>query len=771
LVEVDNQMAKAVYAILLIGILVFGLFSTSNFVSAIPQDTGKLVPSDKIPTTISPPGYEKAGKTRIIAATTSEDEISNIQQKGCSVIHRLNDATSFFCPSAVVKTLDNVRVARIFQLHDLEADIQIQADKVWNELNIDGSGVKVAILDTGVQASHAELSNSVILTADFTGEGGANIDFNGHGTHVSGIGTADGVFQISGTNNLATGVAPGADIIVGKVCGEEFCPEDAIMAGIEWAVAQNADVMNLSLGGGLSFAENCDGDPLADKVNWAVANGVVATISSGNDYSKQGVSFPACASGAIAVGAVDKSDKVARFSNSGPALDIVAPGVSILSTYSCTAAGDCDSTWYAYLSGTSMSSPHAAGVVALILEKNPTLTVDQVKQALYSTAVDVGRGDGNGRVDAWGAVNYAAPALDTTPPVISNIVTTPSSTSATITWTTNELATSRVDYGLADTYGSFVSDPTLITSHSMELTGLSSSTTYHFKVTSEDSSGNSASSADLTFTTTSPATVPDAPTALSATAISDSQIDLSWTAPLNDGGSSITGYQIERASPVGGIFTVIIANTGSTATSYSDAGLSPSTQYNYRVSAINSVGTGPASNEAAATTLDPPTLQSISVTPADTSMPVGSTQQYTATGTFSDGSTADITSQVTWASTDSLVATIDDAGLASAASEGTTTFSATSGVVVGSATLTVTIQASDVVEITKAEYRMRNGDLRVQATSTDPSATLTVVGYGEMKNNGDGTYQFRLKGAIDPGDTIEVTSSSGGSATAPVKHR
>jgi len=663
-------MAKAVYAILLIGIMVFGLFYTSNFVSAIPQDTGKLVPSDKIPATVSPPGFEKAGKTRIIAATTSEDEISNIQQKGCSVINRLNDATSFFCPSAVVQTLDNVRVARIFQLHDLEADIQIRADRVWNELNINGGGVKVAILDTGVQASHGELSNSVLLTADFTGEGGANIDSSGHGTHVSGIVTADGVFNISGTNNLATGVAPGADIIVGKVCGSSGCPEDAIFAGIEWAVAQNADVMNLSLGGGLTFAENCDGDPLADKVNWAVTNGVVATISSGNDYSKKGVSFPACASGAIAVGAVDKSDKIARFSNSGPALDIVAPGVSILSTYSCTAAGNCNTTWAAYLSGTSMSSPHVAGVVALILEKNPTFTVNQVKQALYSTAVDVGRADGNGRVDAWGAVNYVVPAQDTTPPVISNIVPTPSSTSATITWTTNELATSRVDYGLADTYGSFVSDPTLVTSHSMELTDLSSSTPYHFKVTSEDSSGYSASSVDLTFTTT--------------------------------------------ASP---------------------------------------------------------TLQAISVTPEDTSMPVGSTQQYTATGSYSDESTADITNQVTWTSLDISVATIDAAGSALAVSEGVTIISATSGAVVGSTTLTVATQDSDVVEITKAEYRIRNGDLRVQATSTDFTATLTIVGYGEMKNNGDGTYQFRLRGAIDPGDTITVTSSSGGSATAPVNHR
>ena len=681
--EDDVKMAKAIYAILLIGILVFGLFSTSNFASALPQGTGKLVPSDKIPAAVSPPGFEKAGKTRIIAATTSEDEISNIQQKGCSVIHRLNDATSFFCPSAVVQTLDNVRVARIFQLHDLEADIQIRADRVWNELNINGGGVKVAILDTGVQASHGELSNSVLLTADFTGEGGANIGFKGHGTHVSGIVTADGIFQISGTSNLATGVAPGSNIIVGKVCKSTGCPEDAIIAGIEWAVAQNADVMNLSLGGGLSFAENCDGDPLADKVNWAVANGVVATISSGNDYSRQGVSFPACASGAIAVGAVDKFDKVARFSNSGPALDIVAPGVSILSTYSCTAVGDCNSTWYAYLSGTSMSSPHVAGVVALILQKTPTFTVDQVKQALYSTAVDVGKRDGNGRVDAWGAVNYVAAALDTMPPVISNIVTTPSSTSATITWTTNELATSRVDYGLADTYSSFVSDPTLVTSHSIHLTSLSSSTTYHFSVTSQDNSGNSASSSDDTFTTTAP-----------------------------------------------------------------------------------------------------PTLESIIVTPENSSIEVSSTQQFAATGSYSDGSSADITDSVAWSSSDTGVAAIDANGLATGQAAGSTTITATFGIS-GNTTLTVTTPPEpsnlsiDSINPTSANRGDTGKEITIYGTGFDltaqvsfdngngPAPTVTNVAY---VSSGELTATINVKSGGPPRSSswdIIVTLSNGDSAVKP----
>ena len=418
-----------ILVILLVMGLVLGTYSISNSALAVSQPTGKLVPSDKISPPTSPPGFEKSGMTRVISSTTSEQEISNIQQKGCSVIHRLNHATSFFCPSGVVQTLDNVRPVRIYQPHDLDADIQIQADRVWNDLGFNGSGVKVAILDTGVQKDdplHAELINSILLTADFTGEGGDNKDYNGHGTHVSGIVTADGVYSITGTSNLATGVAPGAEIIVGKVCGSSGCPEDAIIAGIEWAQVQGAHVMNLSLGGGLSYTENCDnvGDLTVAAVNNAVTSGIVTTISSGNNYSKSGVSYPGCASGAIAVGAVNHSDKVASFSNSGPALDIVAPGVDILSSYSCNDSSlnlDCNSTWYAYLSGTSMSSPHVAGVVALMLEKNPNLTVAEIKDALYSTAIKIqsGKFDGNGRVDALGAVNYEPTTLDTNPPETS----------------------------------------------------------------------------------------------------------------------------------------------------------------------------------------------------------------------------------------------------------------------------------------------------------------------------------------------------------------
>ena len=105
---------KFLVILLIIG-LVLGTYSISNYALAVSQGTGKLVPNEKISSPTSPPGFEKSGMARVISSTTSEKEISDIRQKGCSVIHRLNHATSFFCPSEVVKTLDNVRPVKMYQ--------------------------------------------------------------------------------------------------------------------------------------------------------------------------------------------------------------------------------------------------------------------------------------------------------------------------------------------------------------------------------------------------------------------------------------------------------------------------------------------------------------------------------------------------------------------------------------------------------------------------------------------------------------------------------
>src|SRR5207302_3278462 len=127
------------------------------------------------------------------------------------------------------------------------------------------------------------------------------------------------------------------------------------------------------------------------------------------------------------------------------------------------------------------------------------------------------------------------------------------------------------------------------------------STTYTYRVSAINSVGTSSPSNTASATTQTTSTIPAAPTSLVANTVSLSQINLSWTAPYN-GGSAITGYKMERSTDSGSTWSAIVSSTGSTAITYSDSGLIPSTTYTYRVSAINSVGTSSPSNTASATT-------------------------------------------------------------------------------------------------------------------------------------------------------------------------
>jgi subtilisin family serine protease len=170
--------------------------------------------------------------------------------------------------------------------------------------------------------------------------------------------------------------------LIAKVC-DSFgsCYVSDIAAAIEYVVENKiAKVITISLGGGGTRWSNCDKDYLVQKVNWPVDKGVTVVAAAGNTAGI--VSSPACALKAIAVGAVDKNYKRASFSGSGLALDIVAPGVSIYSTVPQNS--------YGFLSGTSMATPHVAGTVALLLEKNPKLSDSEIKTALYKSAKDLG---------------------------------------------------------------------------------------------------------------------------------------------------------------------------------------------------------------------------------------------------------------------------------------------------------------------------------------------------------------------------------------------
>jgi serine protease AprX len=274
-------------------------------------------------------------------------------------------------------------------------------------LGCDGTGVRIAIIDTGIDADHPDFTGRIAEMADLVGEG--PLDENGHGTHCAGIALGAG----TASGGRFRGVAPGALLYSAKVLhrGGQGMMSD-VMAGIEWAVEQHVQIISLSLGG----PGPSDGhDALSDICDAAVESGVVVCVAAGNDGpSSYTIGAPGAARRVITVGASTDADTVAPFSSRGPTADsrvkpdLVAPGHLITSTRAAdTELGTPLDGYYTECSGTSMATPLVAGVCALLLQKEPMLTPDEVKARLMSTAVDLGEqpmAQGQGRIDALRAI-------------------------------------------------------------------------------------------------------------------------------------------------------------------------------------------------------------------------------------------------------------------------------------------------------------------------------------------------------------------------------
>jgi subtilisin family serine protease len=224
-----------------------------------------------------------------------------------------------------------------------------------------GDGVHIYVIDSGINSGHAEFFGHASVAADFVGEGGYGFDCTGHGTHVAGI---------IGAGHY--GVAPMASIHAVRIngCSETFAAS-TVITGVDWVTANHLSpaVVNMSLGG----APNTS---LDTAVRNSIASGLTYVIAAGNDSQDYRNVSPARVGEAITVGAVDNSDVRASFSNFGPSLDILAPGVGIKSTWigSSTATN--------ILSGTSQAAPHVAGVAARFLQSNPTASPDLVAGAI-----------------------------------------------------------------------------------------------------------------------------------------------------------------------------------------------------------------------------------------------------------------------------------------------------------------------------------------------------------------------------------------------------
>ncbi|TDW18235.1 S8 family serine peptidase [Kribbella kalugense] len=264
---------------------------------------------------------------------------------------------------------------------------QIGAPDAW-KAGYEGSGVEVAVLDTGVDATHPDLAGKVKESFDFSGSPTGTEDHFGHGTHVAATIAGTG----AGAGGTRKGVAPKADLLVGKVLGDDGYGYDSwIIAGMEWAAAEGAKVVNMSLGG-----EATDGtDPLSQAVNDITAQtGTLFVVAAGNEGQDETVGTPGAAASALTVGAVDRNDQLADFSSRGPRLgdaglkpEITAPGVGIIAARAAgTIMGDPVDELYTAASGTSMATPHVAGAAALLAQQHPDWKADQLKNALVSTA-------------------------------------------------------------------------------------------------------------------------------------------------------------------------------------------------------------------------------------------------------------------------------------------------------------------------------------------------------------------------------------------------
>ncbi|WP_204357818.1 MULTISPECIES: S8 family serine peptidase [unclassified Streptomyces] len=316
-------------------------------------------------------------------------------------------------PGIATVWLDAVRTATLDK-----STRQIGADKAW-AAGYDGAGVKIAVLDTGIDATHADLAGQVVAEQNFSRSADA-VDRVGHGTHVASIAAGTGARSAGALK----GVAPGAKLLNGKVLDDRGSGNDSgILAGMEWAVAQGADIVNLSLGA----PDTPQLDPVEAAVDKLSAEtGVLFAVAAGNSGRRGpgSVQSPGSADGALTVGAVDDADVLAPFSSTGPRVgdggvkpDVTAPGVDITAAAAPGSVIDRETgqgpAGYLTISGTSMATPHVAGAAALLKQRHPHWKGPELKGALTASATGAAHTpyqQGTGRIAVDGALEQSVVA-------------------------------------------------------------------------------------------------------------------------------------------------------------------------------------------------------------------------------------------------------------------------------------------------------------------------------------------------------------------------
>lgn len=362
---------------------------------------------------------------------------------------------------AVAALLDNPRVAAV------EPDVRVfaidaESDNTWGVTRIGavpvhtngirGAGVKVAVIDTGIDYTHPDLAVNYAGGYDFVNNDADPFDDNKHGTHVAGtIGARDNDVGV-------VGVAPEVSLYGLKVLGPDGSGSfSSVIAALQWAVDNGLQITNNSYG-----SSQDPGITVQAAFDNAAAAGILHVAAAGNSGNCFGtgdsVSYPARYDSVIAVAATDQTDSSPCFSSTGPSVELAAPGVAINST---VPGGS-----YEALTGTSMASPHVAGTAALVLSAGVTDTNlngrvnDEVRQILDSTAQDlgaVGRDTwyGFGLVDAAAAVGAAGPPAPPAPAVNVSVTTDKATYTSGVDTTAQLTAVVRDEGGAAITTVTF----------------------------------------------------------------------------------------------------------------------------------------------------------------------------------------------------------------------------------------------------------------------------------------------------------------------------
>ncbi len=351
-------------------------------------------------------------------ATAMDDQVAAFEvENNATVVHTystINGMAIQVPADAVSKlsSLPNVKYIEknvIFHATLDQAAPIIGAPNVWN-LGYTGKGIKVALVDSGIDGTHPDLKGRIVEWKDFVAGKTTPYDDFGHGTHCAGIIGGNG----NASNGKYKGIAPNVEYIGVKVLGSDGSGSlDNILAGLDYAAKSDARIISMSLGSE-THTQSMD-----DAVAKAVQAGKVVVCAAGNSGpGAKTIGCPADSPDALTVGATDKNDQIASFSSRGPNRDgtvkpnVCAPGKDIVSTRATgTNASKAIDTYYLSMSGTSMATPMVSGAIADLLQKQPNLTVAQVKSIMEKTAQPLGSGMPNndygyGRISIENAINY-----------------------------------------------------------------------------------------------------------------------------------------------------------------------------------------------------------------------------------------------------------------------------------------------------------------------------------------------------------------------------